>query len=373
MFRSMKKKVLVIISNFQIGGIEKTLLQCLPFLKINGIQIDICCFDNSGPLLEAYEKYIGKIYKITKTHSIIFDAYQLNSILTKEKYDIVHSRISFCSGGWCLICWLKRIPIIVSLHNVRESLLLKNRTLITSIIFNIYLLIHKFLAKSFASHIIGHSKAILNSYNKKWTKNKKYSVIYNGFHFKNDSLTEPDSFQFDYKFKYLLHIGSFRHQKNHKLLIDVFENICKLQQNVKLILLGEGIFKDEIIKTVKKKGLENDVYFLGTKNNIGFYYTHSDLFIFPSIHEGLGNVIIEAQYFELPIMASNIPPHLEVLSSLQYSHLFNLKTPPPKIAQLALDIINSKKEYLSQSKEFVIKNFSIERMVDNLRILYNSF
>jgi len=367
-----KKKILVIINGFNTGGIEKTLLQCFPLFRQFEIQVDICCFDKSGPLLEDYETYVENIYEIKKTGSILIDAYQLNKILKKKKYDIIHSRFGFSSGGWCFICWIKKIPIIVSIHNMKSSLFSNKKNLITSIFSYYYTFTHKLLIKFFSTHIIGHSESNLTYYDKNWRIKKKYSVIYNGVNFTNNILTETDSFQFDNKYTYLLHIGSFRTQKNHKFLIEIFENIHKLNSNVKLILLGNGELKNEIIDIVKKKGLNDNVFFLGVKKNVGYYYMNSDLFIFPSIHEGLGNVIIEAQYFEVPVMASDIPPHFEALSSLQHNHLFNLNTSPHVIAQLALDIIDGRKNYLSESKEYVINNFSIDNMVEKLCNLYNS-
>lgn len=364
-------KVLTIINSFHIGGIEKVLLQCLPLFQKLGIQMDVCCFEKSGPLLKNYEKYIKNIYKIKKTGNILFDAYQLNRILKKNKYDIVHSRFGFNSGGFCFICYLMKIPIIVSLHSMKASAFSKKRNFIIFTLIHAYTFINKKLTKIFASHIVGHSKSNLTNYDKRWQNKKKYSLIYNGVDFENIKI-EVDSFNFDKNYFYILHVGSFRPSKNHKLLINIFDNIKKKRPNSKLVLLGDGILRAEISEILLMKGLEKDVYFQGTKDNIGYYYKNSDLFIFPSIHEGLGNVIIEAQYFELPIMASNISPHLEALSMSQHDHLFDLNIPSEMIARLAIDIMENEKEYLSESKQYVIDNFSINNMVQEIYNLYKT-
>ena len=106
----------------------------------------------------------------------------------------------------------------------------------------------------------------------------------------------------------IIHVGRFAPQKNHKKLISVFDAYLKINPNAKLFLIGDGDLLYETKDQVKALKLENSVNFLGLKNNVQDYLQATDLFLFPSVHEGLGIVLVEAQCSGLPCVASNTVP-----------------------------------------------------------------
>src|SRR5690606_36298406 len=74
---------------------------------------------------------------------------------------------------------------------------------------------------------------------------------------------------------------------------------------------------------VRDLGLEQHVNFLGMQTNIAPYLYNSDVFLFPSIYEGFGNVLIEAQYAGLAVSASGIPPHYEATYAAYQKFFFD--------------------------------------------------
>lgn len=104
------------------------------------------------------------------------------------------------------------------------------------------------------------------------------------------------------------HVGRFSPQKNHGFLIEVFAEILKRKPEARLLLVGDGNLRSQIEHQVKVLGLENDVIFTGVRSDVPELMQAMDIFLFPSLYEGLGIVIIEAQAASLPCVISNSIP-----------------------------------------------------------------
>lgn len=104
------------------------------------------------------------------------------------------------------------------------------------------------------------------------------------------------------------HIGRFAEQKNHKFLIDVFYQLQKTKQNSFLILVGHGKLENEIKEKINLLGLTDKTLILSHRSDIPRLLKSMDVFVFPSIFEGLGIVLIEAQAMKIRcIVADTIP------------------------------------------------------------------
>lgn len=101
------------------------------------------------------------------------------------------------------------------------------------------------------------------------------------------------------------HVGRFVPQKNHKFLVDVLEGISKRRANVVLLLIGTGELKEEIIEYVRRKQMEDRVYFIENIFSIEDYFQCMDIFLLPSFYEGLPVVAVEAQAAGLPCLLSD--------------------------------------------------------------------
>jgi glycosyltransferase involved in cell wall biosynthesis len=111
----------------------------------------------------------------------------------------------------------------------------------------------------------------------------------------------------DYNCKYILSIGRLTYQKNFNLLIEGFKEIKKIYKEYKLIILGEGEKRQELEKFVKKLNLEEDVLFLGFKNNIFNYLQISDCLISTALWEDPGFTLIESGILNKIVISSNCP------------------------------------------------------------------
>lgn len=127
------------------------------------------------------------------------------------------------------------------------------------------------------------------------------------------------------------HVGRFIHQKNHLFLLDVFDEIYKIDNSAILLLIGKGDLESEIKKVVKNKGLENSVIFTGNRTDVADLYQAMDAFVFPSFYEGLGMVAVEAEIAGLHVYCSeNIPGEAKICQNI---HFLSLSDSPKQWAK----------------------------------------
>lgn len=91
------------------------------------------------------------------------------------------------------------------------------------------------------------------------------------------------------------HVGRFCEQKNHIFLIDIFCQVIKHNRDSVLVLVGEGPLKEEIKKLVKERNIETNVLFLGQRSDVNELLQAMDVFVLPSLYEGLPVIGVEAQ------------------------------------------------------------------------------
>lgn len=140
--------------------------------------------------------------------------------------------------------------------------------------------------------------------------NKKYKVLHNGKDLNKYSFNKKTRDKIRKKYnlhgkKAIGHVGNFNNQKNHKFLIDVFYDINKEDNNTVLFLVGSGNLIDNIKEKVSQLKLDDKVYFLGSIDNVEEVIQGMDIMIFPSLFEGLPNVVIEWQASGLPCILSD--------------------------------------------------------------------
>ena len=164
------------------------------------------------------------------------------------------------------------------------------------------------------------------------------------------------------------HVGRFNPQKNHKFLIEIFNEIVKIRQDAILLLIGDGYLKDEIEKQVEKLQLQNNVKFLGSRSDISDLMQAMDLFLFPSLFEGLPVVLVEAQAAGLKcITSTGVTKESDLTDSVEF---YDLNLSPQQWAKkiLALDI--EKKDY---SKILKLKGYDSNENVKWLTDFYMKY
>ncbi len=165
-------------------------------------------------------------------------------------------------------------------------------------------------------------------------------------------------------------VARFSKVKNHDFLIDIFYEYQKNNSNSYLVLVGDGALKVDIQNKVKKLGIEDKVKFLGIRTDTDYIYSAFDYFVFPSLHEGLGIVLIEAQAAGLKCIASKdvIPEETKVTDLLEFCSLNNK---PEEWAKIIYD--NEKYERKCTLEEIKEKKYDIMETTKTIEEMYVKF
>lgn len=201
---------------------------------------------------------------------------------------------------------------------------------------------------------------------------KRGSIVYNAidlskFYFSSVAREcIRGKYKFDDKATVVGHVGNMTPQKNHLFLIDIFFNYLSLDPDAVLLLLGDGYLKDKLIRKIKKRGLEKKVFFAGVVNNVNDYMSSMDKFLFPSLFEGLGIVMIEAQTNGLHCLHSDVVP-IEALFNSSNNIAMPLKENAKEWAK-KLKSLPSRENCISLEED----NYDIKKASDKLEQLYKA-
>ena len=220
---------------------------------------------------------------------------EINKIMKAKKYDIIHCHLLNISFLYFDIAKKNNIKIRI-IHSHASKYAEKKSRIFRNMILGkigISLSTAKFACSKLAGEFL--------------YKNKCYTIINNAividkYRYNNEKRKKVRS---DYNLNNEIvigHIGRFSEQKNHIFLIDLLSELNKNKSNYKLMLLGNGHLMNEIINYSKQKGVYDDILFVGNVHNPYDYYNAFDIFVLPSLFEGLPVVGIEAQANGLPCL-----------------------------------------------------------------------
>ena len=161
--------------------------------------------------------------------------------------------------------------------------------------------------------------------------------------------------------KLILNVARLSKQKNQLFLLDVMKNIVKKEKDYKLFIVGDGEDKDLLIDYVKRNELENFVFFLGLRKDINKILSASDIFVLPSLYEGLPVVLAEAQASGIECLVSKkITDEISITKSIKYLSIQNVDEWVNKIMNSSYNqdriigyeaMVNSKYDIKSESRK----------------------
>lgn len=168
-------------------------------------------------------------------------------------------------------------------------------------------------------------------------------------------------------------VGSLYPVKGHTYLFDAFRSVLKLHPKTKLLVVGQGDLEDSLKRQVLELGIDHAVSFLGLRNDVPSILAALDLFVLPSLSEGLPVALLEAMSAAVPVVASSVGGTPEIVQDGQSGLLVSPKN-APELADRILEIINNrdKSKLLGErGRERVAKEFTTARMFDHYQELYD--
>ncbi len=171
----------------------------------------------------------------------------------------------------------------------------------------------------------------------------------------------------------IAHIGGFVPEKNHEELINIFQSILQKFPEAQLLLMGKGKLEERIKGIVNDLGISNNVQFLGYRNDVLNILNHSDVFVLPSLIEGLPAVILEAMYCSTPVIAYNVGGISEIVISKKTGWLIE-KNDVQAFKKALISIFQEDKNIssiITEAKRIVTNRFSNDTITDRFLECYN--
>lgn len=332
-------RILQVVMVMNVGGIEVLLMNLYRNIDRSRVQFDFLLHRDYETYFEKeISKLGGRIYRVPPVNPLHHRAYikALKSFFKEHtEFKIVHAHNNALSMYVLRAAKKAGVPVRIAHSHTADVAFDIKRT-----VFYNYCRskINKYSNYSFACSINAgkwlFGKSIIDS--------EHFHVLRNGIDFSKFSYTDTARQEMRRGLgigdQLLIgHIGNFIHYKNHKYLLEIFSEIIKPHQNSLLVLIGDGELRKVIEKQAKDMKLADRILFLGVRSDVAQCIQAIDLLILPSLFEGFGIVLVEAQASGLPCLASDtVPKEAKVTNLLEF---MSLEDSPKQWAEKALQMI----------------------------------
>jgi glycosyltransferase involved in cell wall biosynthesis len=366
---SQPRTVLHLISRLSVGGVENQLrLVCAHYDRTRIIPL-VCCIREKGQIGREIERQGTEVLALGRkdvhgfSPSLVLEIWRLLKgrdirILRTHQYEAgLYGRLA---GLWA------GTPVVIpSFHNIyRKRKPHRER-------------INRILGM-FSSRIVAVSECVKSEivgYDR--IPAGKVRVIYNGI--------DPAEFQGQVRTdevkaalglaphcRILGTMGRMKTQKGQAFLLEAFAGLRRRMDDLRLLIVGDGPLRPDLEQRAKDLGIDKEVRFAGSRRDIYPFLSIMDLFVLPSLWEGMGTAIVEAMAAGRPVVASDIPPLREIIPSSE----LGLLVPPgdAKALERAVEQLLKEKgrsERMGKlAREYAESTFSIQGVVSEYQDLF---
>lgn len=362
-------KILFLTDVSGLGGQERVLAGFAKYLNNNKFKSYFCTLSGPGWLTEEVEALGIKCYSLGITNGINYPAgfMRLMKVIKEIQPDIIHSQLRFASFFGSLAGKIKRKPIVLSTRTYTSY-------------FGKYEFLDPWAARfsDFMTAVSNSAKEIL--VRKERMPANKIRVLYNGIELKkfqapSDEKIKECRNRFDLDNCIVIGIVANLHQiKGHRYLLEAAEILTKKFTNLRFLIVGDGILRKELEDFVSRAKLKKIVKFTGLQQGQDLVNILSimDIFVHPSLNEGVSISIMEAMSMGKPVVATNVGGTPELVIDKKTGLL--VKPKDSKALAEALAKLIKEPQLISEmgknAQERIKNNFTIEKTVRNYENLY---
>ena len=356
------------------GGVEAVVMNYYKNIDRTKVQFDFLCDSDSTNIpYEEIELLGGKIILIPPYQKVFKYQKELMRIFKENNYKIVHSHINTLSVFPLRAAKIAGVPNRIAHSHSTSNKYEWKKNLVKQIL--------KPFAKIYATDYVACTE-----YAGRWLfgsreyDNGNIYILNNAIDLSkyNDNKEMKDTKRKEIGIPndafVIGHVGRFVTQKNHIFLIKIFNEIYKKNNKAILILIGQGPLMEKIRHKIIMLGLDKNVKFLGQRDDVNELYQLMDVFVFPSIYEGLGMVAIESQFCGIKtIVSDKVPRDIEISNYIDFCGLDNIELWIESINKKE----NNKKMYINKCEKYdILKNADklveyYKKKVENKRIFKN--
>lgn len=363
-------KIAQIMGKWVGGGVEAVVMNYYRHIDRTKIQFDFLCDEDSTDIpYDEIESLGGKVILIPPYQKVFKYQKAVKKILKDGNYKIVHSHINTLSVFPLRAAKKAGVPIRIA-HSHSTS---NKKEWKKNLVKNLLRPFSKVYANRYmcCSELAGRWLFGNEEYDKGNVYLLNNAIDLDKFKY-NETVRKKKRKELGINDSTFVvgHIGRYVEQKNHRFLIDIFNEINKKEKDSILLLAGQGPLMDEMKEKVKNLGIEDKVKFLGQRNDASELYQAFDLFLLPSLYEGLPVVGVEAQASgNLCYLSDDMTKETKVLDSTVFMSLSNTEE------EWANAIIEDFRKYKKHNTEKEVSKygFNITKEAKKLENKYYEF
>ena len=293
-------RVLQVVGSLGYAGVEAVVMNYYRHIDKEKVQFDfITCSKEKQRYDDEILQAGGRIYRLpSRSRKPIQYMKELKRVLLDNNYEIVH--IHQNSASMCMDAIVAKkcgVKTIIG-HSHNTSCNVKWQHYLFRPFVNWYVTDRFACSQAAAIWIFGNKK------NVKIVNNAISTDLYKWSEIKREKVRKELNIQDKFVVGF---VGRLHEQKNPYKMIDIFKEIKNKESKACLLLVGDGPERNNLEKVIQERNLENDVIFLG-RRDVNFLMMAMDVFLLPSLYEGLPVVVVEAQAAGLKcVISENVP------------------------------------------------------------------
>ncbi len=286
------------------GGVEAFAINYNRELAKKNVIFDYLCMYDELAYEEEIKALGGRVFYVPNVKRDYFGyVREVRRILEEQKYDVIHVNMLSAANV---------VPLRLAKEaGIKKIIAHSHNASTTGIVRKVMHYINRSRINRLANvKVACGRKAAKFLYGEKEYKKSEVYIIQNAIHVEKYIFSEEKRSQLrntlGWKSNFVIgHVGRFDSQKNHMEMLEIFREVLKLEPQAILCLIGDGELRPKIEEKIKEYGIGDNVHFAGVRDDVDRYFSAMDVFLFPSLYEGLPFALIEAQANGLPCVVSD--------------------------------------------------------------------
>ncbi|HDQ00218.1 MAG TPA: glycosyltransferase [bacterium] len=368
-----KINVLQLVEGFGLGGAEKKLKELVEKMDCTKFHTVVCSLGLGDKIKEEFEKLRDKgveVIEMPRERKIDFGLiFKIAKLINEKNIDIVMTTLFYADVIGPLAGKLGKAKAVFSWETISAPWWLYKRRLWA----------YRFSLR-YCKKVVSVSEATAKwLVEKRGVPEKKVMVIPYGVDIEKYStgsgLEKRKTMGWSADDKVVGMVGRLVEQKGHIYLIDAAREVVKKYPQVKFVLVGDGYLRSELEAKVRAHKLNSNFIFLGFRDDVHELLTTFDIFVLPSLYEGLPNVVLEAMASGLPVVATPVDGTKEAVVDGETGILI----PERDGDRLAIELLRLldnhclAKKFGKKGRKRVEDVFSVEKQVKRFEALYASY
>lgn len=359
--------MLQLVNGFAIGGGEMKVLELVQRLDKDRYNITVCSVGQGGPLEAEFRKAVPRVEIFEKKFSFdISLVKKVAQLMREQQIDLLQSTLFYADVIGAYAAALAKVPVVISWEAVTGP-------------FRWY---HSW-AYQLAMQKIDRVVAVSEDIRQRVIRERRLSpdkvvTIHYGVDLSRFAPQEPrlqrTAIGVSDGHLVLGTVARFDHPKGHKYLIAAAPAIVQRFPNARFVLVGDGPLRQQVEQQIEALGVRDHFVLLGFRRDITQLLGLFDLFILPSLSEGLPNAVLEAMACSNPVVATAVNGVVEVVEH-EKTGLLIPPADPERLATAVIELLSSPerlKQMGRNGRERVAKFFSVEQQISKFEMLYQS-